>query len=254
MNLLKRLFRVRKKDNKMQIYLTSVSVRPEITRVLLEQIADALEHQLTVHVASLWQTAPCRVVVASSPESIPNEAGICPLVVYDNPDQAGVLGWHTYDAATGRMPGTAFLDPILENGGTLLKGASSLSATLSHEACEAFCNPYVNDYAFVDESTLEPKEVSDRVEGDVYEIGGVTVSNFLGPRAFRDGPGPYDRMGLLKSPWEVRPGGYCERFNIKTGKMETHWGSLIPTWKRELKSRKRELGLSRLSQYVMAAR
>lgn len=232
----------------MEIYLASTSARPEITRAWLDMVAEALEYQLNAHVAPFWQLAPVKVAAVSSPESIPDVNGACPIIVYDKPDMAGALGWHTYDEKTGRMPGTAFADPILQNGGTFLQGPNSLSCTLSHEAIEAYVDPYVNDYSYVNEKLIEPKEACDRVQGDTYEVGGVSVSNFLGPRAFRDGPGPYDWMRLMSNPWEVRPGGYCMRINPATGKTRTIWGERVPMWYKEMKLAAKAAKLSRLGR------
>lgn len=232
----------------MDLYLISASKHPDVTRSLLDRIAEALEFQLYQHVAPFTQAAGVRVFALSSLEALPDDSSASPLVVYDDPDQAGALGWHTYNAKNGKIHGTAFVNPILDNGGTLVQGPNSLSTVLSHEAIEASMDPYVNLFAMMDDGvTIEPVEACDRVQGDSYEIGGVAVSNFLGPRAFRSGPGPYDWLGKLDNPWDIAPGGYCQRYNIKTGKSSTHWGESMPAWKRDLVLKKRELSLSRLS-------
>ncbi len=235
----------------MKLYLVSASQNPDVTRALLERIAEALEQQLFAHVAPFWQSAGIHVGVIGDILELPKGDDASPLVVYDTPDQAGVLGWHTYNADGGRIHGTAFLNAILENGGSLIEGANSLSATLSHEAIEAAVDPYVNAFVFKTETTIEPLEACDRVEGDSYQIDDVSVSNFLGPRAFRDGPGPYDWLRKLSAPWDLSPGGYCERTNIKTGRTSTVWGDLMPEWKRELKLQKRAFKLSRLANRSM---
>lgn len=73
----------------------------------------------------------------------------------------------------------------------------------------------------------------DRTQGDHYDVLGVTMSNFLGPRAFREGIGPYDYMQVLKSPWELRPGGYVIR-RRPDGTTYNLWGDDVPAWRREL--------------------
>lgn len=233
----------------MDLYLVSASKHPDVTMPLLHQIAEALEFQLYQHVAPFWQCSGMRVLAISSIESLPDRAGSSPLVIYDDPDQANALGWHSYNPSEGRVHGTTFVNPVLENGGTLTKGPRALSVTLSHEAIEAVIDPYVNLFSFMgDLETIEPLEACDRVQGDSYEIGGIAVSNFLGPRAFRDGPGPYDWMGRLSGPWDIAPGGYCQRFNIRTGKHQILWGNLVPPWERDLKLQKMAQSLSRLSR------
>lgn len=236
----------------MKLYIISASKHPDITRPLLERIANALEFQQFAHVAPFWQTAGISVKVLDSLDDMPTDDGSSsPLVIYDEPDQAKALGWHSYHPGTGLIHGTAFVNPILEHGGSLIEGANSLSSVLSHEAIEAACDPYVNLYAFMDENTIEPIEPCDRVQGDSYVVEGVSVSNFLGPRAFRDGPGPYDWMRLLKSPWDLTSGGYCERLDIVTGKTRTIFGADMPEWLRDLKRVKRTHALSRLSHRKM---
>lgn len=234
----------------MKLYLVSASKNSDITRALLERMAEALEYQQFAHVAPFWQNAGIHVGVIDHIDDLPKEPGASPLVIYDDPDQAGVLGWHTYEAESGQIHGTAFVSPILKNGGSLLTGANSLLCTLSHEAIEAVVDPYVNMFAYVSAKLIEPMEPCDRVEGDAYTLDGTTgsLSNFLGPRAFRDGPGPYDWLGKLKAPWDLTPGGYCERIDISTGKTHTLWGREMPEWKRELKRQKRSLSLSRNAQ------
>ncbi len=233
----------------MQLFLLSASQNPGVTRPLLERIAEALEFQLFAHVAPFWQSAGVSVKVADALADLPEDGS--PLIIYDDPDQAGVLGWHTYQHERGLIHGTAFVNPILDHGGSLTEGPNSLSSTLSHEAIEAVSDPYVNLYAFLDKRTLEPIEPCDRVQGDSYDINGVSVSNFLGPRAFRDGPGPYDWMRLLDSPWKTRPGGYCERIDLTTGETFQFFGANVPGWVRELKQQKRAHALSRLSNRKM---
>ena len=57
------------------------------------------------------------------------------LVLLDDGDAADVLGYHDLDA-DGRSYARVFVTPILDHGGTWLRGANSVSATVSHEACE----------------------------------------------------------------------------------------------------------------------
>jgi len=231
----------------MQFFLASVSKDPSINRPLLDQLANVFELQLYTHVAPFWQGGGARVLAVSSLDSMPDTGDVCPVIVFDDPDQPGALGYHTYDPKD-REYAKVFWQPIKENGGTLIQGADSLSVTGSHEIVESYVDPYVNDFSFVDAHTAEWKEACDRTEGDSYEHVGVALSNFLGPRAFRDGDGPYDWMRLLQSPWEVRPGGYVQRMDIRTGKISTTWGPKMPAWKRELKELKTKMKLSRAAR------
>lgn len=229
----------------MEFYIVSASQHPDLTPEILGAMADALEFQLYQHAAPLWQSAGCKVRPLHDIKSLPKYDGVTPIVIYDEPDQAGVLGWHTYGSDEG-IYGTVFVNPIIANGGSISDGANAVSVTLSHEVLEAWADPYVNLLALMDDGRLEPVEACDRTQGDSYKIGDISVSNFLGPRAFRSGSGPYDYMRLLREPWEVRPNGYCVRYNAAIDQGETIWGEQFPQWKRDLVEAKLSTKLSRL--------
>jgi hypothetical protein len=130
----------------MYVALTSVSVDPAITRPVLERIAHILERQLYRDYASLWQSSGVPVRLFDHVSDIPKDEEASPLIVFDDPDQAGVLGWHTV-SPDGRPYGRAFWKVIEANYGTIIEGALSLSVTLSHEALEMVGDPYVNWWA-----------------------------------------------------------------------------------------------------------
>jgi hypothetical protein len=238
----------------VELFVINASTNPRITTPWLEGVCQALEMQLYGHFAPLWQSSGVRVSACGDIAQLPPRNECSPLIIYDDADQAGALGWHTFNARDSRIHGTVFVDPILNNGGTLDDGANSISAVLSHEALEAVADPYVNLYALMGNgTTYEPVEVCDRVQGDCYKLNGVSVSNFLGPRAFRDGEGPYDYLRLMNSPWEIRPGGYCVRYDAASGQTNTLWGEAVPQWQRDFKALKKERNLSRLSHRKQGA-
>lgn len=216
----------------MYLALVSASKDPNITPALLQQIAAALEVQIYRDFGPFWQFAGMPVKVFGSLSSIPADAA--PLVIFDDPDQSGALGWHHVDP-NGRAYGRAFWKVIQSYGGSLIKTPNSLSVTLSHEALEMIGDPYVDWWARMPNGQLECLEVCDRVQADAYDIDGVWVSDFLGPRAFRNGLGPYDFMRVLKSPWEIRRGGYAIRMTT-SGQVTNVWGQDFPDWQKELKA------------------
>lgn len=215
----------------MQIALVSHSRDPALSPVFLERVANVLEVQLYRDYAPFWQSAGVPVKAYTAEADAPPDASL--LAVFDDSDQAGALGYHA-TTPNGTPYGRGFLTPIKESGGTLHEGANSLSCTLSHEVLEMVGDPYASWWADVDAHVQECLELCDRTEADSYEIEGVAVSNFLGPRAFRDGPGPYDLMRLLSSPWEIRPGGYVIR--RKGGRVYNLWGREYPEHKRVSKA------------------
>jgi hypothetical protein len=216
----------------MFIAIASVSSDP-VVKSVLSRIAAALETQLYQHYAPFWQSAGMNVRVVEPNDEILTHQDACPLIVYDTADQPGALGYHSLQARA-QVYGKCFWQVIRNSGGSLIDGANSLSVTLSHETLEMVGNPYVNFWADMDETTQEGVELCDRVEDDSYTIDGVAVSDFLGPRAFRDGPGPYDWMNLLQSPWEIRPGGYVIR--RQGGTVYNTWGEQYPEHKKALKT------------------
>jgi hypothetical protein len=218
----------------MFIALTSVSTDPAV-KLALPAIAEALEAQLYQHYAPFWQASGMHVRAVLDPNKLPVDSS--PLVVFDSPTEEA-LGWHSV-TNEGLGYGRAFWGVIRGAGGTLHSGPNSLSVTLSHEALEMVGNPYVNMWAdVIDEDTQEAVELCDRVQADSYVIPAkgldIHVSNFLGPRAFRAGSGPYDWMRLLTHPFELRPGGYAirrkgkEAFNV--------WGHAYPEHLKPLKA------------------
>jgi hypothetical protein len=133
----------------------------------------------------------------------------------------------------GRAYARIFWGPIQANGGTLTTGELSLSSVISHEVLEAIGDPYANWWA--DGPDYEHAlELADPVEGDSYDIGGVSVSNFVGPKWFRKGDGPYDWMGKLSAPFTMTPGGYMI---VRTSSTDVRqiFAHDYPEWKKALK-------------------
>lgn len=216
----------------MYIALVSVSKDPNLTLAIMESIRAALELQLYRDFGPAWQAAGVDIRLFTTLDAIPFDDEASPLVVFDTPDQSGALGWHAVDPK-GRAFGRAFWQILRDHGGTIHNGAFSLSVTLSHEVLETVGDPYISWWADLPNGIQEALEVCDRVQADSYDIDGISVSNFLTPRAFRNGDGPYDFLRLLKTPWEIRPGGYAIR---RVGeRVENVWGASFPEWQKLLK-------------------
>lgn len=222
------------------IALISHSTDPALTPAVLAEIAHALGRQLVEHYAGVWQRAGVPVECAASDTQAPAESVL--MVVFDAASDPGILGYHDV-SPTGKPYGKCFWGPIKGSGGTVKTGDNSLSVTLSHECLELMADPYANWWVDMpDGVTEEALELCDRVEGDSYEIDGVSVSNFLGPRAFRNGVGPYDFLGMqgdprgLTYPFEVRSNGYViRRTGGPTGTTTSIFGAEYPEHKKALK-------------------
>lgn len=98
------------------------------------------------------------------------------------------------------------------------KETASWTSAASHEALEYLCNLRLDQWALGPNGSIWPREVADPVEADVYtirvelfgKVQNVEVSNYVYPSYWREGSnGPWDRMGVLKGPFTLAPGGYA---------------------------------------------
>jgi hypothetical protein len=118
------------------------------------------------------------------------------IVLTDDPDQAGALGYHEM-TRNGTPLGKVF-------AGLDIRSGSSWTVTLSHELLEMLADPWINWCAEGSDGRIYALEVCDAVESDSlgYEIDGVLVSDFIGPPGSRR-PRPIaliSRSGS-QSPW-----------------------------------------------------
>jgi hypothetical protein len=97
------------------------------------------------------------------------------LVLLDDADQADALGYHDVTAA-GKPLGKVFVKTSLDDGQTP-------SSVASHELLEMLGDPSCNLWATAPladtKADVYAFEACDAVEGQPYQIDGVTVSNFV---------------------------------------------------------------------------
>jgi hypothetical protein len=191
----------------------------------------ACAKQVRLHLAPLWDMVPAPVILYDEEEKAPKGADL--LVILSDPGHAHALGFHR-QTPRGKPYCRVFVAPVLNHGGSLLKGQLSVSATLSHEVCEWLIDPYLNLWADGPEGHY-PLEVCDPVQNDSYEIDGVAVSNFVTKRYY-DEQAPkrsqFDWMRKLKAPFSMTEGGYLQVRN--KGEVQTRYGARYPEWKREV--------------------
>lgn len=223
------------------IALVNLSKDPTITTAILTMIARAITRQLCEDYAGVWQSQGVPVHAYDTESDAPPDSVV--MVIFDTDVDPNHLGYHTV-SPEGRPWARVFWETIRSNGGTLISGDNSLSVTISHEALELIESPYANAWNDMGDplGTEDAHELCDRVEGDSYVIDGVSVSNFLGPRAFRQGEGPYDFLGMqndprgLTTPFEIRHNGYAiRRTGGPRGITKGIFGQSYPAYKRELK-------------------
>ncbi len=141
------------------------------------------------------------------------------LVILDNSDQAGALGYHDLTPA-GLPLGKVFAASDLQYG-------YKWTVTASHELLEMLGDPDINLTALVQTAdtagTLYADEVADACEADEYGylIDGVLVSDFVYPSWFMpmfDGKNvQFDHESHITRPFELLKGGYIGVFDITAG-------------------------------------
>lgn len=186
-----------------------------VTDAEVQRIAEALSLQ-SADYESVWGHG---AVFAFRDKSAPSVPGTWELVILDDSDQMGALGYHELTSA-GDPIGYCFAK-------TTIGAGESWTVCASHEAWEMVEDPYINtvaqnpvssgtrDYAF---------EVCDACEDDqfAYEflVDGipVLVSDFVTPRWFVAGEsGPFDFKGHVSAPLQILAGGYIGYLDVGSG-------------------------------------
>jgi len=221
-----------------------IAIVNKSTRVTHDQavaMTAACNAQLAQHVAPLWRAWPATVSFFASETAVPASAS--PIYLFDTPDQPDALGWHSEDSH-GRVFGKVFVNPVLDNGGAVLRTANSVSGVLSHEVIEAWGDPQVNRWAEAPDGNLYAIELCDPVEMDSYDmlISGahVAVSNFITPSWLDDSPpahSQFDYMRKLTAPFTMTSGGYVVYRGAGAeqqtfGRVVAQFGADYPEWRK----------------------
>jgi hypothetical protein len=146
------------------------------------------------------------------------------LVVADDSDQAGALGYH--DMTPDGLPqGNVF-------AGTDLQFGTQWTVTASHELLEMLADPAINltaltmtafDVGQNSVGRLYSYEVCDACEADQdgYTIDGVLVSDFVFPAWFESfrqtGSTQFDHQLRITDPFQLLPGGYISVYDMTSG-------------------------------------
>jgi hypothetical protein len=201
-----------------------ISILNESTLVSDDQvrrIVPALQTQVTRDFGPPWGVFADLDFVPSGQQPPPNHWW---LIMLDNTDQAGDLGYH--DITSDGLPlGKVFV-------GTDLQYGSSWSVTASHELLEMLGDPAINLTALVQSEftvnenvvgRLYAYEVCDASEADQYgyQIDGILVSDFVYPSWFEPFRAPgstqFDQQKLIGSPLQLLPGGYIGIYDMTSG-------------------------------------
>lgn len=173
-------------------------------------VITALQIQVSNHFAPAWGVDATLVSVKKG--QIP-PAGSWWLVILDNSDQAGALGYHDV-TAEGLPMGKVF-------AGTDKQYGNLWSVTASHELLEMLGDPSINRCAQSNDGNFYAFENCDAVEADElgYFVGGqVKVSDFVLPPWFGNlGDSKMDYCGHLTEPFQLAAGGYISVWTPQSG-------------------------------------
>jgi hypothetical protein len=176
--------------------------------VTCKRMVAAVQQQVSADFAPTWGQ-DAFVAFFSSKEIVP--PNWWQMILADDSDQAGTLGYHQV-TADDQPTGFVFAKTDAQFG-------LATSVTLSHEVLEILGDPYVLATALHQTSDVAGDvyalEICDACEDDklAYDKGGVKVSDFVLPAYFQDGrPGPYSFRNNLSAPFSLAAGGYMSVF------------------------------------------
>jgi len=189
-----------------------VSVLNQSTVLTDDQVKAAvpdLQTQVHDHFAPAWGIDADLTFIPKGQNPAP---GSWWLVILDNSDQAGALGYHDY--TTDGLPiGKVF-------AGTDMQYGSQWTVTTSHELLEMLADPDINlTAAATDPNQPNPTqfyayEVADACEADQfgYNINTTPVSDFVFPAWFESfrqaGSTQFDYQKQIRQPFQLLAGGY----------------------------------------------
>jgi len=175
----------------------------------VEAVVPSLQRQVSLDFRAYWDI-DCALTFLPKDRAL--VAGWWQIVLTDDPDQAGALGYHEM-TIRGTPLGKVFARFDAESG-------SSWTVTLSHELLEMLADPWINWCAEGSDGRIYALEVCDAVESDSlgYEIDGVLVSDFITPSWFeRTQADRIDFKKRVSKPMELGPGGYVSVLDPASG-------------------------------------
>ena len=193
----------------MSFAIAIVDVDTGIAPAELARAASALQRQVLEHFFPCWGVS---ATVRAAALSGPARAGDWVLELRRTPTLEGALGVHQVTPSGTPL---MFDFPLLD-----AQDGVPWTVTASHEILETLADPWLRRGVQDDDGTWWAVEICDAVEADTYAIDGVSVSNFCLP-AWGEPPSAtsaarYDHLGLCRRPWEVREGGYAQRYDSDT--------------------------------------
>ena len=175
----------------------------------VQDLVAALQIQVSRDFAPFWGRDAQISVLPMNP---PVPAGTWELLIADNSDQAGALGYHD-PTVNGDPLGKVFAQDDLNNG-------NSWTVTASHELLEMLADPWSDECMQNDKADVSIRfyalEVCDACEDDQfgYQIAipsgkNILVSDFVRPSWFQPRePAPYDFQTRISAPFMLLQNGH----------------------------------------------
>jgi len=190
-----------------RITVAVVNASSVLTDKQITPVIQALQVQVSTHFAPVWGT-DAQLIQVLQGQKVP--AGAWQLVILDDSDTAGALGYHDL-TSEGYPIGKVF-------AGTDMKYGNLWSVTASHELLEMLGDADINLTVQVDDTTFIAYENCDACEDDslgyfiLLKNGPkVKVSDFVTPAWFMANPpagAKLDFAGHISQPFQLLPGGY----------------------------------------------
>ncbi len=195
------------------VHVALVDKSGQISSTELAEVAGALNEQIQADVAPAWKVA---ATVGAYPKT---PVGTWGIELHETIDQPGAAGYHADEH------GQPYARVALSDG--------EWTVSASHELIEMIVDPFGSRLhtarrleawsgpvlAARVRYLMEPGDPCERI---TYEVGGVTVTDFVLPHFYRSSGAVsdvgYSHTGAVKAPLEILEGGYISFFDPHSGR------------------------------------
>jgi len=176
----------------------------------LDDVAVAMHLQMQDHYGPIWGP---RISVRAAITGEPLKPTDWKHSLVSKPTLDGALAYH--DRNKFGVPTLFTFVKLAEQLG------QSWTAAASHENLEAGTDPGLHATVELPDGRIASVEICDQVEQDTYKVGAIELSNFNTPENFTPPADltavTFDYLGLSKTAFETRPGGYCQIYDPAKG-------------------------------------
>lgn len=186
-----------------------------VTDEVVQGVVPALQKQVERDFAPVWGTG---ANLSFIPQGSKPAKGAWWLVVLDNSDQAGALGYH--DMTSNGLPISKVFAKTIQHYG------EQWTVAASHELLEMLADPNINLTVFEQSKnvgTLYAHEVCDACQSGKfgYKVDNVLLSDFVYPTWFesfrKQGSAQFDYANQIQKPFQLLSGGYIGVYDINSG-------------------------------------